>query len=57
MYLLKDRIAQSKGYPSWDDMENFIIDNNYPASIAQLLVSAMEEVATYDLKNLPSENI
>ncbi len=40
----KNTIAIKKGYPSWEEMENFIIDNNQPAGIAQLLVGAMEEV-------------
>jgi hypothetical protein len=25
---IKDIIASSKGYPDWETMENFIIDNN-----------------------------
>lgn len=40
----KDIVAQRKGYPSWMEMENFIIDHNKPVVVAQLLVSAMEDV-------------
>lgn len=40
----KERVAIKKGYPSWEEMENFIIDNNQPVIVAQLLVSAMEDV-------------
>jgi hypothetical protein len=40
----KNQVAISKGYPSWDEMENFIIDHSQPVVVAQLLVSAMEEV-------------
>lgn len=41
---IKDMVAQEKGYPNWEEMENFIIDHNYPVVVAQLLVSAMEDV-------------
>jgi hypothetical protein len=44
---IKDRVAIRKGYPSWQEMENWIIDHNQPAGIAQLLVGAMEEVSSY----------
>lgn len=40
----KDKIAIQKGYPSWKEMENFIIDHNKPVVVAQLLVGAMDEV-------------
>lgn len=43
----KDRIAIKKGYHNWDDMENWIINNNRPENIALLLVNAMKEVC-YD---------
>ena len=40
----KNNIAKEKGYQNWEEMENFIIDNNKSVVVAQLLVSAMEEV-------------
>jgi len=42
---LKNRVAIEIGYPSWDEMENFIIENNKQVAVAQLLVSAMESVS------------
>lgn len=42
---VKDEVAKSKGYPTWQEMENWIIDHNSPVVVAQLLVSAMNEVA------------
>lgn len=50
----KDKVAISKGYPSWEKMENFIIDHNPPVVVAQLLVRAMEEVAELMLKSDPN---
>lgn len=40
-----NKVAISKGYPDWETMENWIIDNNLPQNIATILVSAMREVA------------
>ena len=40
----KNYIANQKGYPSWDEMENFLIDHNESVNVALLLVSAMELV-------------
>lgn len=40
----KNFIAQQKGYPNWDEMENWIIDHNIPVNVALLLISAMELV-------------
>ena len=40
----KDFIAIQKGYPNWNEMQNFIIDHNESVNVALLLVSAMEEV-------------
>lgn len=44
LQIIKNIVAIEKGYPSWEEMENFIIDHNEPAIVAQLLVSAMEDV-------------
>lgn len=44
IYDCKDFIAREKGYPSWEEMENFIIDHNQSVNVALLLVSAMELV-------------
>jgi hypothetical protein len=41
---IQNKIAIQKGYPSWEEMENFIIDNNFPQNIASMLVQAMKEV-------------
>jgi hypothetical protein len=41
----KNEVAQSKGYPNWDEYENWIIEVNQSVGCAQLLVGAMEEVA------------
>lgn len=44
---LKNEIAITRGFPSWEEMENFIIDANssQPVNIAVLLVGAMDELA------------
>jgi hypothetical protein len=41
--LSKDTVARIKGYPNWEEMENFIIDHNPPVIVAQLLVGAIKE--------------
>lgn len=51
MKKIKNKIALSKGYPNWEEYENWIIENNYPVAIAQLLVGAMEEVVIEYHKN------
>jgi hypothetical protein len=43
----KNKVAKEKGYPSWEEMENWIIDNNPPVNVAVILVAMMEEVAGY----------
>lgn len=40
----KHIIANEKGYPSWDTMEDFIIDHNKPVHVAILIKGAIEEV-------------
>jgi hypothetical protein len=41
---IKETVATEKGYPSWKEMEDWVINNNSPVVVAQLLLSAMEEV-------------
>lgn len=40
---IKDDIAKKKGYPSWKEMEDFIIDHNPPVNVFILIKSAMQE--------------
>lgn len=43
---IKDKVAIEKDYPSWEEMENWLIDHGGErVVIAQLLVVAMEDVA------------
>lgn len=46
----KDVVAVRHGYPSWEEMENWIIDHNMPVVVGQLLVGAMEEVCREVMK-------
>lgn len=41
----KNQIAISKGYPDWEHMENWIIDQNDVQNAVILVISAMEEVS------------
>lgn len=41
---VKNEVAKEKGFPSWMEMENWIIDNNLPVSVAVLLMGAMNDV-------------
>ena len=41
---VKTKIAQSKGYPTWDEMENWIIDHNGVQDAVLVMMSAMNEV-------------
>jgi len=41
---LKNHVARIKGYPSWGEMMDFIIDNNMPINVAILIFSAMDDV-------------
>lgn len=43
----KDFVARQKGYPNWEEMQNFIVDHNESVNVALLLVSAME-LASYE---------
>lgn len=40
----KNKIAVAKGYPSWDEMENFYIDNNSSVVAVQLISSAYNDL-------------
>ncbi len=42
--LAKDKIAKEKGYPNWEEFENWIMDANDSTGTALILVQAMEEV-------------
>ena len=41
---IKNKIADDRGYPNWEEYENWISENNHPVTVAQLLVSAMDDV-------------
>lgn len=41
---IKDEYARENGYPSFDEMENFIIDTSLPVNIAVLLSAAWREI-------------
>jgi len=46
----KHIIAQQKGYPSWDTMEDFIIDHNEPLNVCILIKGALAEAYELYLK-------
>jgi hypothetical protein len=49
----KNIIAIQKGYPSWQEMESWIIDHNLPVNVAALLTEALSEAYEfYIIKNL-----
>lgn len=55
---IKNQVALSKGYPDWKTMENFIVDhNNLTVVVAQLLVSAMEDVATLHAQQMADKMV
>jgi hypothetical protein len=40
----KNEIASQRGFPSWITFENYVIDHNSPVVVAQILMSAMDDV-------------
>lgn len=42
---VKNIVAVSKGYISWEEMENWYVDHNFPGNIAVLISAAWNEVA------------
>lgn len=42
--VIKDKVAQDKGYPSWEEMFNWICrDNQLPVVVGQLIESATRD--------------
>lgn len=49
--IIKNKVAVSKGYGNWEEMENFIIDHNSSVNAVILIRSAMDEVALLFAEN------
>lgn len=57
MIQIKNQIALERGYPSWDDMFDFVArDGQYPVVTAQLIEAGMRDYIKRYAKYLQSQN-
>jgi hypothetical protein len=57
MKAIKDKVAQEKGYPSWEEMFNWICrENERPEVVGQLIESAMVDYVAAVSKHLQDQS-
>jgi hypothetical protein len=53
----QNQVALDKGYPSWEDFENWIINNNHAANVAVMIRSAMIKAADIYAESLKADTL